>query len=429
MSWRQLWGARPTEHDMQDYGSTLRKEALAETRDFVLANKAGTVICGLLIFSATGFVEYLCGAQTKAEMVSYFVAGGFGLAMTVLAFALVFFYFFLYEVPKRRLATALGKVIEVEGERDASREALEAYKRSQANEADKAVQKCFGKATAILGDESIFPFNALAKAEADLLAANEQVLEVCERLAQNGYVHPFSGLAGYVDESEYLGFLNYVRHHNDNAYLDPYDGIGYLEAAERWRHRQGHPEPQGEQSLKMIFNKVFGNTAPTGARSTKGLKASIESGIENVTPFQSREDKPNKWHITARVIFVNTGKLQSTVLAAQFVYQDPDRTHSATWELLGGTRYEGTDDIDPGKPIVINPDGSEVVANYRFFASPEKVERDGGEFGLMFTVSDGKGGPPREETIMFLTATISENGNLNHLGKRIVNVSLDPDDN
>jgi hypothetical protein len=282
--------------------------------------------------------------------------------------------------------------------------------------------ECFEMATTLLKDEEVFSFHALFKAGGHL-PSNDLVVAVCNRLVENGHFHPFSGLASYVLESEYSQFLEYVRYHADNTHLNPSEGIAYLNSARTWLKKQGRPEPPLDQSLDMIFNTVFEHTNPRGKIPTKGLKVSIEPYIENTTPIAHRGHIFNDWQLTARVIFINTGKVQRTVLGAQFVYCEPNGPLS--YRLLGGVRYEGGNDSDATTPIVINPDGSEVVVSYRTFLDYLDAEKPNGKFGIMITASDGKGGPSRDTFVMLIT--VRRNGHINHTLKRPLNVSLDED--
>jgi len=393
---------------MRDYRATLRKEALAETRDLVFANKIRTIICGSVIFSATGVAQYLSGAQTKAEMVSYFVAGGFGLAMTILAFAVVFLYFFLYEVPKRRLARALLKITEAESERNTAREELKAFKQSQANEADKTVQECFAKTVEAIKGDVGFTFNALWLASGHLLPSNDLVVRVCDRLVEQGYHHPFTGLKAYVLDSEYLAFLHYVKYHAENEDIIPGKGHTYLHAAERWRKRQGHPEPPNEDSLTMLFAKTL-EIQPLPKRESKGLKVSVdEAKLKDV------QNDPIKLSIaTTRLIFLNDGPTKRTILVIEFLYAAPEKVWDGHYETFRAYRS----DDSPFETLPVDS-GSEVVLVLKsYFIPTELTEAATAQISVKIVSSDGKSGSSSK--IIPLITIIDKDGYSPNTPKRL----------
>jgi hypothetical protein len=109
-------------------------------------------------------------------------------------------------------------------------------------ERQKVVAECVQDCAAVLKNENIVPFNALAKVERYRLHSNDELVSVCGQLEQHGFGSPLAVIAAWVPQPDWLDFL---RHVQLDASINATDGFDWLIAAETWRREHGYPKPPG----------------------------------------------------------------------------------------------------------------------------------------------------------------------------------------
>jgi hypothetical protein len=137
------------------------------------------------------------------------------------------------------------------------RRALDTLTDTKKEERAKAVQRCFERSAAILKEHPslLLSFHALSRAEGHRLESIQEVAEVCELIHAAGYDHPFEGIApGYVPEKDWLSFLKYVKH---TPNINPEEGKGYVDAAERWRQDHGYPLPPDDAGYVSLVERTL----------------------------------------------------------------------------------------------------------------------------------------------------------------------------
>ena len=98
----------------------------------------------------------------------------------------------------------------------------------------------------------IMRFHALYQAEAYKLESNDDLVFICEELANHGHEHPFKGLEECVLTSEWLDFMRWGQLH---AKWDFGQSGDYLRAAAQWCVHRGRA-----QNEENVFRGVFANT-------------------------------------------------------------------------------------------------------------------------------------------------------------------------
>ncbi|HEY2714570.1 MAG TPA: hypothetical protein VGI60_18820 [Chthoniobacterales bacterium] len=122
------------------------------------------------------------------------------------------------------------------------------------------VDECFDETIAFLKGfngrpKAMATFHALYSAKAYQLKDNNQVGEVCNRIVDTGYLHPFSGLEKCVHDEERLEFLKWA-HPRPRKFLEK--GADYVVAAMEWAELKGRPMTNDCGMLTKIAKAQWG---------------------------------------------------------------------------------------------------------------------------------------------------------------------------
>ena len=104
---------------------------------------------------------------------------------------------------------------------------------------------------------------SLLKSECHKLRGNDELVTMCQTLAECGHPNPLDYWRGYVPETDSLAFLKRIAY-APNKITDDVAGAKSLhDAMETWRLEHGYPEPSAERRLDTLSGAVLFPHSPS----------------------------------------------------------------------------------------------------------------------------------------------------------------------